>query len=311
MANVAASVKARLNNQAKEIEKPAQYLYLHYGIERFLYRLGQSPYVEQFILKGGLAFLALDTSFPRATTDIDFLGFGLNDVSTIKTVIGEVCQTPIEEDDGLTFDLTTLTADVIREKDRYTGVRVKLIAYLERSRIPLQIDCGFGDTVHPKAEFQSYPVLLSDQPAPCIQTYPPETILAEKIHTMIDLDIASSRVKDYYDIWYLSETLTLSGTTMCDAIRQTFARRETPVPSNLRESFFEELVTINEVRWRGFQKKFRIPEELPAILGRVEEFVSPLFTAVASNQTLAGQWVAGAGWVAIKGEGELADDEPL
>jgi predicted nucleotidyltransferase component of viral defense system len=297
--NMAASVKARLGSKARELGKPVEYMYLHYGIERFLYRLSQSSYADNLILKGGLAFLTFDASFPRPTRDIDFLGFGDRDIATFENIVREICEVPVDRDDGLTFDLDSIQAETIQEQNAYEGIRARFAVYLERSRIRIQIDVGFGDAVYPAPEIQSYPVLLEDQPVPRIRTYPPETILAEKIHTIIRFDTLNSRLKDFYDIWYLSETRDIDGNTICEAIEMTFSRRETPVPAAFRDTFFEEFASLNASRWPAFQRKLQIDEELPVMLDRVQAFAASLLAAVALQQPFDSQWVAGSGWTEI------------
>jgi predicted nucleotidyltransferase component of viral defense system len=294
--NMAASVKARLNNRAKELGKPAEYMYLHYGIERFLYRLSQSQYADNLILKGGLAFLTFDASFPRPTRDIDFLSSEDKDIRAFEATIREICQVPVDRYDGLTFDLRSIKAETIQEQNTYEGIRVRFAAYLERSNLPLQIDFGFGDAVYPAPEIQSYPVLLDDQPVPRVYTYPPETILAEKIHTIIKFDTLNSRLKDFYDIWYLSETRDIDGSTMCKAIEETFARRKTAVPDGFRGGFFEEFASLNASQWPAFQKRHQIGEKLPVILDRIQAFATPLLKAIASGHPFGNQWMAGKGW---------------
>lgn len=294
--NMAASVKARLNDRAKELGKPTEYMYLHYGIERFLYRLSQSSYADKLILKGGLAFLTFDASFPRPTRDIDFLGFGDEGVSTFEATIRDICQVPIDRDDGLTFDLDSTKAEAIQEQNAYEGIRVRFLAYLERSEIRLQIDVGFGDAVYPAPEVQSYPVLLDDQPVPRVRSYPPETILAEKIHTIIRFDALNSRLKDFYDVWYLSETRDIDGSIMCEAVKKTFSRRKTAVPGGFRDTFFEEFASLNASQWPAFQTNNHVSEDLTVILDRVQAFATPLLTAVAFRQPFGSQWVAGKGW---------------
>jgi hypothetical protein len=138
--------------------------------------------------------------------------------------------------------------------------------------------------------------LLDDQPVPCVCTYPPEAIMAEKIHTIIKFDTLNSRLKDFYDIWYLSETLNIDGNTMYEAIEKTFARRKTAVPDGFRDMFFEEFASSKAKQWPAFQKRHQIGEELPTILDRVQAFAAPLLTAVGSRKPFGSQWVAGRGW---------------
>lgn len=298
MTPLTASIAARLKNKADASAKPYQYVLMHYGIERFLYRLGISGYAERFILKGGLAFLTYDPDFPRATQDMDFLGYANNHVSHIEAVVREICQIPVDVDDGLIFDLGSMRGQRINDPLEYTGVRIKCIALLDRSRIHLQMDFGFGDAVYPQPVQQHYPALLDDQPPPVIRTYPIETILAEKIHAIIKRDTDNSRLKDFYDIWFLSETRKIAGAVLSTALRGTFTQRSTPLPSHFRDGFFEEFEEIKASQWPAFRRKDGLDESLVFrdVLNRVEQFVEPLLEAIGNQTAAAMQWMPGDGW---------------
>jgi len=162
--NTAASVRARLTNRAKSTQRPFQEVLQHYGLERLLYRLAQSPHRSRFLLKGALLLNAWNAPSSRPTRDIDLLGYVENDVAAMEALFREVCDTTVA-DDGLRFDATTLVGRRIKEDADYQGVRLTFAAFLEKARIPLQIDVGFGDVVHPGAEERDYPTLL-ELPAP-------------------------------------------------------------------------------------------------------------------------------------------------
>lgn len=159
-ANLTASVLARLRNVAREKRTDYQLILRRYAIERLLYRLSISPHRDQFILKGAMLFAAwFDDPF-RPTQDLDLLGFGDPAVTAIKTVFDAICQAQVE-DDGLVLDTDGLSVEPIREDQQYGGVRVKTTAYLGRTRIPVQVDIGFGDAVTPAAQELEFPSLLS------------------------------------------------------------------------------------------------------------------------------------------------------
>lgn len=193
--NIAASVKARLLHLAREERQPFDVLLVRFALERLLYRLSISPLRDQFILKGGL-FLALwleDSN--RVTRDADFLAFGDASAERLIADFGAIMGT--EAEDGLVFDTKALTARPIREEAEYGGMRLSTTAYLERTRIPITIDLGFGDAVAEPTAASIFPTLL-DFPDPEIRVYPPATVIAEKFQAMVMLGIANGRMKDFF-----------------------------------------------------------------------------------------------------------------
>lgn len=228
--NVAASVLQRLSNLAHEQKQEFQLVLTHYVIERFLYRLAQSPYSRQFILKGAMLFRVWDDFAPRITRDLDLLGFGDSAPEAVAGVFRELASAVVSPADGLVFDAKTVRAAEIRDHTEYRGVRVRLVARLEQAKTSLQVDVGFGDVVTPEAEETDYPTLLN-LPAPTLRAYPRETVVAEKFQAIVSLSTANTRVKDFYDIWYISRRFAFDGATLGDAVHRTFQRRDTPLPA--------------------------------------------------------------------------------
>ena len=218
--NMAASVRQRLLNLARERRENFDYLLTRFGLERFLYRLANSPFRDRFILKGAMFFLLWGMDEHRPTRDADFLGFGENDAENLVAIFQDVCRVAVE-DDGLIFDPASVQAAAIREEMEYGGIRVTLPAILDRARISLQFDVGFGDAVTPLAEEVDYPTLL-DLPAPHLRIYPKETVIAEKFQAMVHLGIANSRMKDFYDIWVMARSFDFDGSVLKTAIERTF-----------------------------------------------------------------------------------------
>jgi hypothetical protein len=146
--NLAASVRQRLFNRARERHEDFGLILTKYDLERFLYRLAQSKYREQFILKGALLF-ELWTHHPyRPTRDLDLEGQGDNSIIRIKRLFAEIISQPVE-DDGLIFDPKSLRVARIKEEQEYKGLRTNFVARLERARIHMQVDVGFGDVIVP------------------------------------------------------------------------------------------------------------------------------------------------------------------
>ena len=188
--DVGASVRQRLRNQSRAQGRPFQELLQYFAMERFLYRLAQSSFVDRFILKGALLLTAWRAPVSRPTIDIDIAGRTSNELDHITELVGTVCDV-VAEPDGIEFNRASIEATRIIEDADYEGVRVKFHAVLAKARIPMQIDIGFGDVVVPGPTKIEYPTLL-DFPAPVLQAYPRETVIAEKLEAMTKLGLATS-----------------------------------------------------------------------------------------------------------------------
>ena len=217
--NIAASVRQRLLNQAKQDRRPFNELLQYYGMERFLYRLSRSPFANQFVLKGGLMLRVWNVSESRPTMDIDMLGKTSNDPSRIIQQMQEIV-TLVVEPDGMVFDLASLITEPITKAADYQGVRVRCLGFLDRAKVNIQLDLGFGDVVFPQPETALLPTLL-DYPAPQLLCYSRESVIAEKFEAMVKLGALNSRMKDFYDIWLLCEQFDFDGAKLSEAIRLT------------------------------------------------------------------------------------------
>jgi hypothetical protein len=165
----------------------------------------------------------------RPTRDLDFLGYGENSPEAIGGAFREICGQPVD-DDGVEFDIVAITAVSIREDVEYGGIRVRTSATIAGARVPIQVDIGFGDAVTPGPVDIVYPPLL-DAPAPRLRAYPVTTVVAEKFQALVQLGIANSRLKDFYDLWLIAQTFEFDRASLAEAVRQTFARRETMLPT--------------------------------------------------------------------------------
>ncbi|MDX8503249.1 nucleotidyl transferase AbiEii/AbiGii toxin family protein [Mesorhizobium sp. VK4C] len=228
-ANLPASILARLRNIARDKQTDNQLILRRYAIERLLYRLSISPHRDQFILKGAMLFTAWLNDPFRPTQDLDLLGFGNPAVTAIRSVFETICRIEAERD-GLVYDANGLSVEVIREGQQYGGVRVQTTAFLGRTRIPVQVDIGFGDAVTPTAQELEFPSLLSAE-GPRLRAYPRETVVAEKLQAIVVLGQANSRTKDFYDLLALSRLFAFEGGSLVQAIRATFERRDTLLPT--------------------------------------------------------------------------------
>ena len=269
-----------------------------YAQERLLYRLAQSEYGDEFILKGALMFLLWSEEPYRPTQDLDLLGFGPPSTERLISVFRALCY--MREEDGLEFDPASVAAHPIREQQEYGGIRVSLTATLERARVMLAIDVGFGDAIIPAPETIAFPTLLQ-MPAPRIRAYPREAVVAEKFEAMVTLGIANSRMKDFCDVWVLCTTTHFDEATLAAAIQATFDRRGTTIPSEtpvaLSEAFAAD--AAKQAQWGGFLRRARLQilvGSLEDVVADLRSFLGPLAERLASGSPLKRSWEPGGPW---------------
>ena len=253
--DLAASVRARLLNIAKSEGSDFNQILVRYALERFLYRLSQSPHADRFLLKGALLFTLWYDMPHRPTRDADLLGFGPSDLQSISQTFREIAS--ITVDDGIAFDPGSVTADDIRKDAGYAGARVVITGELAKARCKTQIDIGFGDAVTPGPVQSEYPVLLEDFPAPRLRTYPVYTVISEKLHAIALLGMTNSRVKDYLDLWVMLDRESLNMNTLAQAISATFTRRDMAVPTDLPMGLSDEFAAdpSRQALWAAFMRK--------------------------------------------------------
>ena len=299
--NLTASVRARLLNRAKAEGRPFDELLQYYAMERFLYRLSRSEHAGQFVLKGALMLQIWGGPLARATKDIDLLGRMNAPASSIAKIVRECLATDVP-DDGLHFEPSTVTGEEIRLAANYNGVRIRCRALLGTARVALQIDVGFGDIITPAPVELEYPTLLEFD-APRLFGYPPETVIAEKLEAMVVLDMANTRLKDFLDIWILSEHREFAGSVLAKAIEATFRRRKTELPSEtpvaLTPAFYA--APSKRAQWLAYVRKTRIPTTPPPfdeVAIRIGELVTPLMNSIRARTSAAGTWPPGGPWEA-------------
>jgi len=297
--NTAASVRDRLLALARERGEDFQLLLTQYGLERLLYRLSQSGYRDRFILKGAMLFILWGDQPHRPTRDVDFLGFGDSSEAGLQAIFCELCDIPVE-DDGMTFMADSVQVEAIRDETEYGGIRVRLIGDLAGARMPIQADIGFGDAVTPEARETEYPTLLGNL-APHLRTYPRETVVAEKYQALVNLGMANSRMKDFYDLWVIAREFDFDGLILSEAIRNTFSRRRTPLPehtpSGLSSEFYED--AQKNTQWNAFLRKGMLvtaPLTLEDICHFLEMFLVPLTRALILDQDFEARWKPGGPW---------------
>jgi hypothetical protein len=234
----------------------------------------------------------------RPTRDLDLLSRGEPSLAALTQMFREICGLPVT-DDGLTIDPATVTAARIKEDQEYEGVRVQCHAQLGQARIHLQIDVGFGDVVVPRPANITYPTML-EFPAPVLRAYPRETVVAEKFQAMVMLGIANSRMKDFFDLWTLANGFAFNGISLCRAIRATFRRRKTDLPSApplaLTREFGADTAKVKQ--WEAFIRKCKLDAAvtLEDVCAFLYEFLSRPTLALSAGEDFEKEWLAGGPW---------------
>lgn len=276
MADIASSVLARLKNKAKESGRSYQLCLQLFCQEEFLRRLEKSKYADNFVLKGGLFIYALTEFESRVTMDIDFLLQRLpNTPEQLRPIIEEIIQTETDND-FVTFEIKSIEPIAVAKK--YAGIGASLVAKIKNTKTPINIDFGVGDVIVPKQEKRSIPTQLDDFASPTINTYSLETTIAEKLDAILDLMEFSSRMKDYYDIYYLATHFEFDSDTLAEAMRKTFANRN----HHFTIEQFNQVIAFGEdesmqKKWQSFAKKINVMEDFKTILKTIETFLMQPF----------------------------------
>jgi len=290
-ADRSASVLARLLNRSRSTGENYNLLLSRFAIERLLYRLSVSPHANSFVLKGALLFALWYDTPHRPTKDADLLGFGPDDADTLRNTFTAVCA--IEVDDGVRYETAGIRIAPIREDNVYGGLRLTIPALLGSARLPVQVDIGFGDAITPAPETVTYPTLLDDLSAPSLRAYPVYTVIAEKFHAMVVLGMNNSRMKDFFDLAIIARTSELDGSTLVDAMRATFARRNTPLPRSTPAALTAEFSSnpIKDKQWRAFVTKSGLQgADLNDITGTLGALLGPAMAACAPSERFESTW---------------------
>ena len=298
--NVPASIRQKLLDLARERNQDFGLVLTKYALERILFRIGNSQYRDVFVLKGALLFELWTHQQYRPTRDADFLGSGRNSPERFVQIFCEIAAAVVE-DDGLRFDPKTVKAERIKENADYEGVRVTFTALLDKARIPIQIDVGFGDAITPGPVDTSYPTLL-DLPAPHLLTYPRETVISEKLEAIVKLGIANSRMKDFHDLHSLSTTFEFDGKILAEAVRVTFEHRRTDLPAEgmplaFTREFYEDQGKVKQ--WNAFCTKnspYVERTEFKSIITQLTSFLAPVIRSARENRILGSTWIPARGW---------------
>lgn len=283
--NIAASVRARLQNIARENDKNFDAVLLQYFQERMLYRLSVSRFREHFILKGALLFLIYDIPRSRPTKDIDFLGVNISKadlLDAIKHILS------IEVADGVIFDLSEIIAEDIKENAEYSGIRIHCQARLGQVRKRFHFDIGIGDKMFPDPVNMDFPVLLEDITVPSLIVYRQETAFAEKFEAIVKLGHLNSRMKDFYDIYHLAHNYSFRSEILRKAIETTFANRGTKIEDRLYV-FADEFMKNAEkqIQWKAFlnRNELTLAIDFEHCVKFIMDCLEPLFIETSGEST--------------------------
>ncbi len=276
--NYGKSIRTKLLNVAKKENIFYQTILTRYFQERFLYRMSQTRYRNNFYLKGGALMYAYERFAARPTLDIDFLGNNIsNEGTSIIAAFKEISSVPFEED-GVIFDVEHITAQNITEFKDYHGIRLSIPVKMDSIAQVLTMDIGFGDVVTPSPVNLDFPILLEHLPCANILAYSLETVIAEKMHAIIDLADQSSRMKDYYDLHRILKEEKYDSEVLQEAIIRTFENRHTPYDENTM--FFRKDFGINQqmgARWKAFMRKITKATDLSfsEVVAFIQETLRP------------------------------------
>ncbi|MEY8391841.1 nucleotidyl transferase AbiEii/AbiGii toxin family protein [Lachnospiraceae bacterium 45-W7] len=292
MADMAASVLARLKNKAKESGRSYQLCLQLFCQEEFLRRLEKSKYADNLVLKGGLFIYSVTDFDSRVTVDVDFLLRKVpNTPEQLETVLKEIIAVPTEND-FITFEIKDIAPIAVQKK--YAGIGASLVAYIKNTKTPFSIDFGVGDVIVPKQEKRKIPTQLDDFTAPTVNTYSLETTIAEKLDAILSLMEFSSRMKDYYDIYYLANKFDFDGKVLTEALKKTFENRG----HTFTFEQFEQVMgfaddSAMQKKWKAFSRKIDTKtDDFNTVLKTINTFLAKPFTATAESKDYTKQWSA-------------------
>lgn len=292
MADIAASVLARLKNKAAESGRSYQLCLQLFCQEEFLRRLEKSKYSENLVLKGGLFLYSLTDFDSRVTVDVDFLLQKIpNTPEQLKGILEEIIAVQTGND-FVTFEIKDIASIAVVKK--YAGIGASMVAHIKNTRTPFGIDFGVGDVIVPKQERRKIPTQLDNFIAPTINTYSIETTVAEKIDAILSLMEFSSRMKDYYDIYYLANKFDFDGTILSEALRKTFTNRE----HSFTVAQFEQVMSFDDdaamqKKWKAFTRKIDTKtDDYSTVLKTIKAFLTKPFTAAVDGKVFTGNWTA-------------------
>ena len=298
MADIAASALARLKNKAAESGRSYQLCLQLFCQEEFLRRLEKSKYAENLVLKGGLFLYSLTDFDSRVTVDVDFLLRQVpNTPEQLKPLLEEIITVP-PGNDFVTFEIKDVAPIAVAKK--YAGIGASIVSRIKNTRTPFSIDFGVGDVIVPKQEKRQIPTQLPEFESPTVNTYSVETTVAEKLDAILSLMEFSSRMKDYYDIYYIANKFDFNGGVLTEALKKTFSNREHSFsPEQFKQvmSFADDAAM--QKKWKAFVRKINTKtDDYSTVLKTIQNFLEQPFIAAAENKTFTECWsAANSKWI--------------
>lgn len=292
MADLGASVLARLKRKSKESGKSLQLLLQLFCQEEFLRRLSRSGYADHLVLKGGMFIYSLSNFASRSTADIDFLlQQQPGSIEDIKRMVDEIVSVDSENN---FIQLSSQSYETISPQRKYKGVSFQLVGQIKNTRTPFNVDIGIGDVIVPDPEQLCLPMQLEDFKPVTVLAYSLESTVAEKFEALIQRQQLTSRMKDIYDIFYLANQYDFDGNLLQQAIWQTITNRRT----FYEVDSLDKVIALSadpdiQVRWRQFLYRTKLPElNLEQVLNGIEQFLRPIWTSITLGNCVSMTWRA-------------------
>ena len=282
------SILAKLKNESVRREISNQQMIVLFLHEEFSRRLGKSNYIDQLILKGGFLLFSLGAGETRTTMDSDYL---MKNLSNKKEIIEEIIKEIIKIDNNV-IKFEYIDMEIIAEENDYHGFRIKLIGMIGRTKTPVFIDLGVGDVVVPEPNLITLETIIDGIEKPKIRAYSMETIIAEKLDAVLYLMEASSRMKDFYDIYYLAISKNFIGEILREAIYKTFKNRDhLDLIKNIYEiKRFKEIEKTKNMWNRFIEKEIKMMVEFDKVIDTILKFILPICEAIENDEKFTKIW---------------------
>lgn len=297
MEDRAASILAKLKNKAVKSKIPYQQCLQLFAQEEFLRKLSHSFYANNLVLKGGLFIYILTNFKSRPTMDVDFLLSGYpNTLNDIKIMLDTILNVNTGND---FISMSVLNFEPITKQRKYPGISAQIFCKIKNVRIYFNVDIGVGDIIFPKIEKRTITTQLTTFESPVINTYSLESTIAEKLDAIIERLELTSRMKDFYDIYYLSKTFDFDGLKLQEAIFRTL---------NVRNTYFDKdtFKHIDKLKnnermnnqWKRFLENFNITElSFFVVIGTINDFLEPVLASIISDSKWDFRWNSEIGWI--------------
>ena len=287
--NMAASVLTRLKNQSKEEGIPFQMVLQLFAQEEFLRKLSLSQYADNLILKGGMFIYTLTEFDSRPTRDIDFLIKNLHgSLENIEHIMRDICNISTGND---FITIEVLGTETISVDKKYPGVKTSFMGSIEKVRIPFSIDVGIDDVIVPDPIKRMIITRLPDFVSPEVYTYSLESTIAEKFDAILQRMAGTSRMKDFYDIYYLSGIFDFEGEILIEAVKSTLVHRNRELPDDVFAEIedFKNSDALN-TQWKAFDPVKESGLLFDDVLDRLIAFLEPIYQNILRETDFDKRW---------------------